>query len=335
MTRPRSWKNGEPGDHGRHLERRGIVTEVVPNDLFDVGDHVLMRNHHTRRGPGRSGGVLQVGRSGMGMVGVVQISRVTSTSIRSTSMTAGAGRPPCGRAYLLTSATTADVVRTTLGALSLQHGGHPLIVGAELRHRQRHRDEAGLHRPRRRRRCSRGPGARGWPPDHRLTRIGATPRRGQHPAMQLGPRQALRVARAEHSGVHERVGDGVALRGGLVAEGVRESTSRRSPYGVTSSRFLDVRHRALGTLVALSGDQRTRPNRRTVHSTAGSGAVSSDPGTMRGLWLIYQLRKPLFELRRPTAPARAAQAYEAGLPSTLSARGELSPVMALCWPFTS
>ena len=30
------------------------------------------------------------------------------------------------------------------GGAVLQHGGHPLIVGAELRHRQRHRDEAGL-----------------------------------------------------------------------------------------------------------------------------------------------------------------------------------------------
>ena len=37
----------------------------------------------------------------------------------STSMTVGAGRPPCGLAYLLTSATAAEVVSSTDGVLSL------------------------------------------------------------------------------------------------------------------------------------------------------------------------------------------------------------------------
>ena len=41
-----------------------------------------------------------------------------STSITSTSMTVGAGRPRCAVAYLLTSPTTAEVVSTTEGALS-------------------------------------------------------------------------------------------------------------------------------------------------------------------------------------------------------------------------
>ena len=33
-------------------------------------------------------------------------------------MTVGAGRPPCGWAYLLTSATAAEVVSSTAGVLS-------------------------------------------------------------------------------------------------------------------------------------------------------------------------------------------------------------------------
>ena len=46
--------------------------------------------------------------------------RVASTSTTSTSMTDGAGRPPCGLAYLFTSATAADVVSSIEGALSVR-----------------------------------------------------------------------------------------------------------------------------------------------------------------------------------------------------------------------
>ena len=74
---------------------------------------------------------------------------------------------------------------------------------------------------------------------------------GQHPAAAGDHVRALRVARAEHSGVHER-GDSVALRGGLVAQECGNRHLGDAMYGVTSSRF-SMRHRALGTPVALSG----------------------------------------------------------------------------------
>ena len=82
----------------------------------------------------------------MGMVGVVQIAG--DVDVDQVDLDDRGRRPTAVRTGVLVDVGDHRGRRENdAGGAVLQHGGHPLIVGAELRHRQRHRDEAGLHRP--------------------------------------------------------------------------------------------------------------------------------------------------------------------------------------------
>ena len=250
-------------------------------------------------------------------------------SIRSTSMT-GAGPTAAGRAYddvgdhrgrrendagALSSSTEATCPSWAPNCGT--DSGTATKAGSGL-HRPEEGDDAVEA-------LARGMAARSPADAHRRN-----PRRGPAPGdANLGPRQALRVARERAQGASMNV-YGVAPRGGPGEE--CGTTSRRSPYGVTSSRF---RCAPPGVGAPWSrcpaAGERGRIAVHHFHRRFRGGLLR--PGHHAGLWLIYQLRKRHFELRRPTTPARTAQGTRLVCPA-LSVRSELSPVMALCWPFT-
>ena len=161
----------------------------------------------------------------------------------STSMTVGAGRPPCGLAYLFTSATAAEVVSSTDGVAVLQRGIHPLVVNAELSAPTAAPQSCPPAATRRRPRRSpvpAGPGCATRSPLVAVRRNSSAS--DKHPPIELVPRQGLRVTRPEHSTVHEGEGRGVSLGGRLVAQqgrkrhgGVRHEWMTSSHFSVCSS----------------------------------------------------------------------------------------------------
>ena len=191
----------------------------------------------------------------------------------STSMTSGAGLTPPRVGVLVDLGHRRGGGQQDGGCAVFQGSRHPMILHTELRHRKRHRDEAGLQRTEEgddvveslgsEDRCA---VAGGTAPPQLLSHHQRSP-------VYLLPGQGLEMTCPEQGAVHEGVGRRIALHGGPLAQQCR-------------NRHVGVGHawrplRVLSMQLKVGGDNRSftdvlakRRHRNGCHAPRGESWLS-------------------------------------------------------------